>query len=89
MATVDHGVVEWECWCGAMYVASTARGPRGAALRMLSGGTRALCPHWREAHLRLSDLAAGLDPAERCDSCGGNPCTGGGAPGSCDLDSGA
>jgi hypothetical protein len=50
---------------------------------MLSGGTRALCPHWREAHLRLRDLADGRDPARRCDACGQNPCTGGGDPGSC------
>ena len=48
---------------------------------MLSGGTRALCPHWREAHLRLSDLAAGPDPAAGATRAGANPCTGGGIAG--------
>jgi hypothetical protein len=83
MASVAHPVVEWECWCGTVYVATVDAGPRGTILRMLSGGTRALCPHWREAHLRLGDLAGGLDPGTRCDTCGRNPCTGGGPPGSC------
>ena len=83
MASVAHDVVEWECWCGTVYVATAIRTPRGAILRMLSGGTRALCPHWREAHLRLSDLAEGRDPEARCDACGQNPCAGGGAVGSC------
>lgn len=86
MASLAHGVVEWECWCGTVYVATADSGPRGTVLRMLSGGTRALCPHWREAELRLLDVAAGLDPASRCDACGANPCVSGGPPGSC-LDS--
>jgi hypothetical protein len=83
MASVGHTVVEWECWCGTVYVAAADAGPRGTVVRMLSGGTRALCPHWREAHFRLRDLAGGLDPATRCDACGRNPCAGGGPPGSC------
>ena len=83
MASLPHDVVEWECWCGAFYVAAANRSPRGVTLRMLSGGTRALCPHWREAHLRLSDLAEGRDPGARCDACRQNPCAGGGDPGSC------